>query len=236
LVSPSRPPRLCSAPAITHKRRRSRSTTTGDHAPPPAPLQRHAQADDPAAGALFSDGFETGDLSQWSTVSGLTAESANPHADSYGAEESSVGTPTFAYEALPGAYTELWAQAWVYVNSQSTSANLIGWRGSNGGSIINLYLSQTGKLSLRNNVGSITTPSTTVMPAGSWHQVVLHALINGTSSNVDVSLDGTAVPDLALTGQNLGTNPITSLQLGDTASARTYDINFDDVAVAQNPF
>jgi chitodextrinase len=188
----------------------------------------------PAAGTLFSDGFETGDLSQWTTNSGLTAETAHAHTGAYGAEESSTGVTTYAYKTLPGSYTQLWATAWVYVVSRSTSANLIGFRGSNGGSIINLYLSQTGKLALRNNVGGVTTTSATSMPSGSWHQVVLHAVINGTSGSVDVSLDGTALTDLSLTGQNLGTNPITSLQLGDNTAGRTYDIDFDDISVTQS--
>jgi hypothetical protein len=39
---------------------------------------------------------------------------------------------------------------------------------------MNLYLSPTGKLALRNNIGSVTTTSTTVIPKGGWHQVVLH--------------------------------------------------------------
>ena len=188
----------------------------------------------PAPGTLFSDGFETGDLSQWTTNSGLTAETAHAHTGAYGAEESSTGLTTYAYKTLPGSYTQLWATAWVYVVSRSTSANLIGFRGSNGGSIINLYLSQTGKLALRNNVGGVTTTSATGMPSGSWHQVVLHAVINGTSGSVDVSLDGTALTDLSLTGQNLGTNPITQLQLGDNTAGRTYDIDFDDISVTQS--
>ncbi|MDX6419343.1 MAG: acid phosphatase type 7 [Trebonia sp.] len=188
----------------------------------------------PAPGTLFSDGFETGDLSQWTTNSGMTAETAHAHAGAYGAEESSTGATTYAYKTLPGSYTELWATAWVYVVSRSTSANLVGFRGSNGGSIINLYLSQTGKLALRNNVSGATTTSTTSMPSGSWHQVVLHALVNGSSGSVDVSLDGVTVSGLSLTGQNLGTNPITALQLGDNTGARTYDIDFDDISVMQS--
>jgi hypothetical protein len=119
--------------------------------------------------------------------------------------------------------------------SRSTSANLVGFRGSNGGSIINLYLSQTGKLALRNNVSGATTTSTTSMPSGSWHQVVLHALVSGSSGSVDVSLDGATVSGLSLTGQNLGTNPITALQLGDNTGGRTYDIDFDDISVMQSP-
>jgi hypothetical protein len=188
----------------------------------------------PAPGTLFADGFETGDLSQWTTNSGLTAETAHAHTGAFGAEESSTGTTTYAYKTLPGSYPELWASAWVYVVSRSTSANLIGFRGSNGGSIINLYLSQTGKLALRNNVGGVTTTSVTGMPAGSWHQVVLHVIVNGSSGSADVSLDGTAVADLSLTGQNLGSNPITALQLGDNTAGRSYDIDFDDVTVTQS--
>ncbi len=193
------------------------------------------QVSTPASGAVFSDGFETGDLSQWSTVNGLTIESALAHSGTFGAQESSTGATTYAYKALPGSYTQLWAQAWVYVQSASTSANFIGYRGSNGGSIINLYINGSGDLALRNNVGLVTTYSSTLMPKGSWHRVVLHATINGSASSVDVSLDGTLVPGLTLTGQNLGTNPISTLQLGDNSSGRTYVIDFDDVTVSQSP-
>jgi chitodextrinase len=190
------------------------------------------QVTTPAAGTVFSDGFETGDLSQWTTVSGLTVESALAHSGTYAAQESSTGTATYAYKTLPTPHTELWVRAWVYVQGAATSANFFGFRGSNGGSIINLYLSQTGKLALRNNVGSVTTTSSTAMPTGSWHSLVLHTIINGTSSSVDVSLDGSAVPGLTLTGQNFGVNPITSLQLGETTTGRSYTIDFDDVAVS----
>jgi hypothetical protein len=153
----------------------------------------------------------------------------------YAARETSTGAATYAYKTLPARYTELWAQSWVYVQSATGSANLFGFRGSTGGSIINLYSSPTGKIALRNNVAGVTTVSTTPMPQAGWHRLVLHAIINGTSSSVDVSLDGTAVPGLTLTGQNLGTNPITALQLGDTATGRMYTIDFDDMAVSTSP-
>jgi chitodextrinase len=188
----------------------------------------------PAAGALFSDGFETGDLSQWSTVVGMAAETAHAHTGTYGAEESSTGLATYAYKTLPGgAYSQLYGTAWVYVASRSTSANLIGFRSSTGASIMNLYLSPTGKLALRNNIGAVTTTSATAMPTGGWHQVTLHVVVSGTASSVDVSVDGTPVTDLSLTGQNMGTNLMTSLQLGDSSTGRTYDIYFDDVSVSQ---
>ncbi len=68
------------------------------------------------------------------------------------------------------------------------------------------------------------------MTAGGWHLVLLHAVVAGTASSIDVSLDGSPV-GLDLTGQDLGANPIARLQLGDTATGRGYDIALDDLTV-----
>jgi len=185
-----------------------------------------------ATGSVFYDGFESGGLGQWNTVTGLTVQGSIVHTGGYAVRETSSGTVTYAYATLPATYPELWTQAWVYVSSRSTSANLFGYRTSGGGSIVNVYIDTNGRVSLRNNVGSVTTYGTTTIAAGGWHRFVLHALVNGTSSNLDVSVDGTAVPGLTLTGQNLGTTPIAKLQLGETTSGRTYDIVLDDITVS----
>lgn len=187
----------------------------------------------PLSGSVFYDGFESGGLSQWNTVSGLTVGSEITHAGGFAARETSTGTATYAYKTLAGSYTELSAEAWVNVVSRSTSATLFGFRTSGGGSIVNVYLDANGRVSLRNNAGSVTTYGTTTIAAGSWHRVVLHATIAGTDSKLDVSVDGTAVTGLSLTGQNLGTTPIARLQLGETTSGRTYDIALDDIVVSQ---
>ncbi|HUZ36170.1 MAG TPA: fibronectin type III domain-containing protein [Streptosporangiaceae bacterium] len=194
------------------------------------------QVTTPAPGApLFSDGFETGDLSNWTSVTGaISVQSSLVHSGTYAAEETSTGSGTYARVSLGGSYTELWAQAWVDVVSHSTSGAFFSFRTSSGSSIVYVYVNSSGKLALRNDVGSVTTYSATAMPTGSWHLVTLHALINGTTSSLDVSLDGTQVPDLTLTGQNLGTTPIAMVQLGDNVTGRTYDIALDDVAVSQS--
>jgi chitodextrinase len=184
------------------------------------------------AGSLFYDGFESGDLSQWTTVSGLGVTSAISHTGTFASRETSTGTATYAYKNLSSTYSELSMQAWVYVVSRSTSANLFGFRTSVGGSIINLYLDTNGRVSLRNNAGGVTTNSTMVVAPGAWHLFTLHAIVNGTSSSVDVTVDGTPVPGLTLTGQDFGTSPIARLQLGETTTGRTYDIVLDDVTVA----
>jgi hypothetical protein len=185
-----------------------------------------------ATGSVFYDGFESGDLSQWTTVSGnLTVQTSFIHTGTYVAREASTGTATYAYKTLPTAYNELWAQSWVYVSTRSTSANLFGFRTSSGASIVNTYLDTNGRISLRNNIGGVTTYGTSTVAPGSWHRIVLHALVNATSSSIDVTLDGQAV-GLNLTGQDLGSSPIAQLQLGETATARTYDIALDDITVS----
>jgi chitodextrinase len=188
----------------------------------------------PVNGSVVSDGFETGNLSGWSTVSGLTVGTGLTHAGTYGARSTSNGIATYAYRTLPATYGDLWAQSWVYVASRSTSANLFGYRSTSGASIVNLYLDTTGRVALRNNIGGVTTYSNLTVSAGAWHRFVLHVIMNGTASSVDVTLDGVTVPGLTLTGQDFGTNLISKLQLGETATGRTYDIAFDDVAVAQS--
>jgi Purple acid Phosphatase, N-terminal domain/Calcineurin-like phosphoesterase len=184
--------------------------------------------------SLFSDGFESGDLSQWTSVTGtITAQSSLVHTGSYAAEETSTGSGTYARQTLPGSYTELWAQAWVNPVSNATTAGLFGFRTSSGGSIVRVYLTPAGQLALRNDAGGVSTTSTTTIPAAGWHLVTLHAVINGMNSSVDVSLDGTSVPGLTLTGQDLGTSPIAMLQLGDNVTGHTYDVALDDVSVSQ---
>jgi hypothetical protein len=64
---------------------------------------------------------------------------------------------------------------------------------------------------------------------------VLHAVINGTASSIDVAVDGTPVPGLTLTGQNLDAKSIARLQLGETAAARVYDVVLDDIVVSTKP-
>ncbi|GAA4244960.1 fibronectin type III domain-containing protein [Dactylosporangium darangshiense] len=186
-------------------------------------------------GSVFYDGFETGDLGQWSPVSGLTVQGSIAHTGTNAARASGAGAVSYAYTTLSNTYQELWMQGWVFVASRETSVNLLGFRTSTGSSIVNVYIDASGRLSLRNNVGGTTTYGSTVVSPGAWHQVVLHAAVNGAASTVDVTLDGVAVPGLTLTGQNLGTAQICRLQIGESTAGRTYDVVLDDITVSSTP-
>jgi chitodextrinase len=196
--------------------------TTGPASPPPT--------------VVFADDFESGGLGGWTSNAGVTAVSAGAHAGTWAARETSTGTATSAYKTLAATSNELWLQSWVYLTSQSTSVNLVGFSKATGASIVNVYLDGTGRVSLRNNQGLVTTYGTSKVLPGAWHKVMLHAIVNGTASSLDASLDGVPVPGLTLTGQNLGTTPIGRIQLGDTSTARTYDVLLDDVVASSTAF
>ncbi len=190
----------------------------------------------PPPTVVFGDDFESGGLGQWTSNSGVTTVSTGAHGGTWAARETSSGAATSAYRTLASTYNELWVQSWVYVTSQSTSVNLVGFSKATGASIVNVYLDGTGRVSLRNNQGLVTTYGTSKVLPGAWHRVMLHAVVNGTASSLDASLDGVPVPGLTLTGQNLGTTPIGRIQLGDTSTARTYDVLLDDVVASSSAF
>jgi len=181
---------------------------------------------------LFSDGFESGSLSAWTTNSGLVVQGTIVHQDAYVAEASSAGgAAAYARENLPGAYSNVYARTYFFVQTLPVSTvNLIGDRTATGSSISRIYIDSQGRLGLRNDV----TGNSTVGPAvsvGSWHSVELHLVVNGTSSTIEVWLDGVAVGALTTQMANLGSDGVGQIQLGENQTGRSYDIAFDDVVV-----
>jgi len=179
----------------------------------------------------LSEGFETGSLSGWQpVVGGVSVESSVVHSGAYAAQVTSTGGQSYALHPLAGgSYTGgLSAQAWVNLASQSSSATLFGLRSSSA-QVIQVYLAATGQLKVRNNVSAVNYPGTLTLGSG-WHLVALS--VNETAGTFGVSLDGQADPALSQTGQNLGTAPITTFQLGDDSTGRTYAWSADDITVS----
>lgn len=181
---------------------------------------------------VFADGFESGSLSAWSSSAGLTVQGSLVHAGSFGARATTTDGNTYAKKTLPSTYTDVWSRAFVNLVSTSSQVNLLRFRTAADGSIAYVFVNAAGALGLRNDAGSVTiTSSTTLAPGSGWHAVELHTVINGTASAVEVWLDGVRVDALSTT-TNLGTTPVGRVQIGEVQSGRTYDVAFDDVAVA----
>jgi Fibronectin type III domain/Calcineurin-like phosphoesterase len=176
---------------------------------------------------LFSDGFETGDMSQWTTSTGIGVQSQLVNDGSFAAEAVSTGAAADAYKQLTQTWPSLYYSTRFYIASKgSSSVYLLRFRTATKTAIAAVYVSSTGKLGLRNDVTGTTTTSSMPVSSGAWHTLEFYASVNG--SQTSVWLDGLQVGELTGT-QSLGTAPIGYLQLGDTSTGRTFDVAFDDV-------
>jgi hypothetical protein len=193
-----------------------------------SPLSAAVTATTPAASSpIFADGFETGDLSAWTTTAGLVVQGTDVRSGGFAAEGNTTTGSTYAKKTLPASYDDGYARVAFLVKGQTSQLNLLRLRAADGTSIGFVYLDTAHRLGFRDDVTATNTISSTVPGAG-WHVVELHAAV--TAGRVDVWLDGTAVPALAGSGVNLGTAAIGGMQIGETTTARTYDVVFDDAA------
>lgn len=183
----------------------------------------------PGATLLFSDGFETGNLSRWTSSSGLVAESTTAHAGSWAVEGNTTNGATYAKKTLASPSASVHASVWYQITSASAQVNLLRVRTSTDTSIGYLYVSTTGTLCLRNDAGAVTLTSS-VVPGSGWHLLELTLQINGASSASSVSVDGMTVTSLSKTGE-WGTVPVGRFQIGEVQTGRTYDVVFDDAEI-----
>jgi hypothetical protein len=176
---------------------------------------------------VFTDGFESGNLSAWTSSAGLTVQSALVHSGGFAAQANTTTGNTYAKKTLASTYTDGYARIYFNLVSSASQVNLLRLRSLGDGSIAFLFVNTSGKLGLRNDIAAAATTSTTSVSSG-WHALEFHLLINGASSTTEVWLDGVRINDLSFT-TNLGTSPIGRLQIGEVMSGRTYNVIFDDV-------
>lgn len=177
--------------------------------------------------AVFSDGFESGNLSAWTSSAGLTVQTALVHSGTYAAQANTTNGNTYAKKTLPATYSEGYARIYFNLVSYASQVNLLRYRTAADGSIAYLFVNISGKLGLRNDIAATTTTSTASVSSG-WHALEFHVVINGTSSTTEVWQDGIRINDLSIT-TNLATTPIGRVQIGEVMSGRTYNVIFDDV-------
>ena len=182
-------------------------------------------------GPLFQDGFETGDLSQWTSSKGLTVQSAIVRSGTKAARGASSNGVTWARKTLSATKFDATIRAAVRLESTPTATvNLLKGRTAADVAIAGVYVANTRRLGLRNDVAGSSTTSTAALTLGQWYDVELRLVINGASSSTEVKLNGVTVASLSGPA-NLGANPMGGLLLGENQTGRGYDIVFDDVSV-----
>jgi hypothetical protein len=203
----------------------------------------------PAAAPIFSDSFESGDLSNWDTVSGLTVESTDVLDGNYSAESTSDGTTlAYAWKTLPSAQPNLYYELHFKIVSPpphvTGASAYLGWfrtanpapSGAKAGAILGFFVSgSTGKLGLRNNLTKTSITDGPIVADGKPHTLQVH--VNISTGSVETWLDGMPVSNLTTTYQapGLGTDPVGIIQLGENSPNSPFDIVSDDVAVDTVP-
>ncbi len=195
---------------------------------------------------LMTTGFEGGTLGGWSPVVGqMTVQTAVTHGGVYATGLTSSGGQTFALQNLPASSTTIYARAWVSVASQSTSVTLFGLRTqatptSGAYQVAQVYLNAAGTIKVLNNVSKASYLGNTAITGGGWHVVTF--AVNESAGTLQVWLDGIPVQfstsgtwTAVLGGQNLGSVPMSNVQVGDDSTNRTYAWYADDITISGVP-
>jgi hypothetical protein len=182
------------------------------------------------AGTTFVDDFETGDLSRWSSSTGLVVQSTDAFSGAYAARASGAAGPaTYARKTLAVPQTDMYYRL---------RFKLIG-RGANGVTLVKLRTAtdavlsvsvrSTGTLGYRNDVAATSVNGGVAVDPNVWHEVQVHAHVAGAGGQVDIWYNGVLLESLS-NPEDLGSTPIAVLQLGENTAGLTYDVLFDEVA------
>jgi hypothetical protein len=209
-------------------------------APPPT--------SDAPGSTVLADGFESFDLSNWSTV-GLggdgtaTVQTAVVNSGSCAVKlhvTSSTGSKANLSRTLPAGTSELWADGWFNVQVEGTNANsnVPLFRIFTGTTrIIDLYRgngNDTLFLRIPNGSGSWTfTSMNRLLSLNQWYRLKVHSIANGGSSTVEVWLDGSLVYSRATAP--LGVTSFDSLMIGSEHFAQEGDLVADDIVLKKAP-
>jgi hypothetical protein len=201
---------------------------TDNHGAASSPATVSAAVDPPT---IFSDGFESGNLAAWTSSRGIAVQSAVVENGAFAARADATNGVTYAKKSLGSSYTDVTYRLGFRLESAPTTGTptIMRFRTAADTAVAGLYLTTARKLGLRNDVAATSKSSTTTLNVGQWYTLEMHAIVNGTSSTLDVKVNGTRLTDLSSSAANLGTSPIGMLQIGENASGSAYTYEWDDV-------
>ena len=177
---------------------------------------------------VFGDDFETGDLSRWTSSTGLAVQQAEVHGGAFAARN--TGSTAWASSTLTTPRSDLFSRLWFKPISHSTSYTLMRLKNPTGGNIARVYVTATGALAACNEVTASCVSSKSWILPGDWYSLQLRTLINGPDGQIQVWLDGHLELTLSRT-TDLGTVPVGRLEIGNRPTTSSYDVVIDDVAV-----
>ena len=180
----------------------------------------------PPSGEVFTDGFESGDLSAWTSSSGLTVSPGSAHTGSFGAADTTSVAWAMAQTGSP--HTDLYARMWLNVAQGNQTVQVMRFRTETNTNLVTVSVLGNRILQVKSNTTGTTVSSTQTLGTG-WHDLQVHGLVDGSSGRIELWLDGVKVIDLTPT--SLGSAPIRRIEIGNRATDKAYDASYDDVTV-----
>lgn len=191
----------------------------------------------PAPPPIFKEGFESGDLSNWTVVDGMNVQQKYVFGGDFAARAKSRSKGVHATKVLSSGQSDFhYRVRFKVVGKSEDVVYLSRFRAMDDSLVGGLMLNRQNRLGWRNGPALKRTLTSGPVSKGEWHEVKVHVLIDGTSSLTEVWLDGASLPKLTRT-ESLGTNPVRRLQLGESEpqADRRFDIAFDNVLLSSEP-
>jgi hypothetical protein len=194
----------------------------------------------PAAGAatLFSDGFESGSLSNWTSVTAgggtAVAQSQVVRSGSYAGRltaTSSSSARSYARKTLPAAQTELTVSGDIRIDAGGSSGNVPILRvfDSNGSRLLSFYRqnNDANKLYVQHSGQYNSTGGT--LAFYSWARFDVTVKTAGSASTVSVKLNGAVIHQTS--SASLGTSGVRAIQVGNDTYGQALDVITDNISV-----
>jgi hypothetical protein len=188
-------------------------------------------------GVLFADDFAGGSLGRWSEIDGLTIERASDAESAWVARARGGLSPAFARCSIPPLTAGQQnldltiAIAFRVLSQGNNPAVLFRLRSEAGGSLFGISVSETGRVSLFNDVTGAGTTSVSQITIGERHELVARLVGSGGDTVLSVSLDGAPLSDLT-SPLSLTDLVIGGVQLGDSRKDRLYDVQYFGIVIA----
>ncbi|MDX6708282.1 MAG: trimeric autotransporter adhesin [Solirubrobacteraceae bacterium] len=193
------------------------------------------------AATIFQDGFES-DFSGWTqalTAGNGTAAIQSTHVAS-GAlaaqftATSTAGSKAYARKTFSTVQQDLTVSGDFKLLTQgATNQNVPFFRlfDPTSSRLLSLYRQNSTKGSIELNVAGARLQTSGSLALNTFARISLHTIVNGTSSTVEVRLNGAQI--YSTTSANLGTTGISTFQVGNDTAAQPFSIIVDTIA-AQN--
>jgi hypothetical protein len=191
-------------------------------------------------GDLFSDGFESGDFSAWTTVKtgadgAAIVQTSTVKSGTYAAklsETAATGSYSYARKSFAPAQTDLTVSGDFQVVQEGVSGGnvpLFRLLDSTGARIISLARQNLDSNKIRVTYGGTGYTTTGRLPLGTWANLELHIIVAGTgASTVEVRLNGALIYQTS--SASLGAEGVATLQIGNDTTKQTFTVVADNIA------